>query len=101
MSRAQMPFSRRVETIGGLAAAMPVNPPPGLLPGNLFAIAVPTRWAARAARFIATLPVSQESVRDARHPLPGVKEIFQGWTWVFVLAIVLVLAWTVIRMLME
>ena len=96
MSRAQMPYFRRIETVGGLAATIPASPPPGLLPGSFFAIAVPGEWVARARRFIATLPVSQE-VRDI-HQMPGVKDMFKGWTWVFVLAIILTLIIGVIRM---
>jgi len=98
MSRAQIPFFRRMETVGGFSAAMPVNPPPGLLPGNLWAIAVPGSWAARAARFVAKLPVSQETEARGKFRAPGVKGFFRGWTWIFVLAILLALLWTVIRM---
>ena len=96
MSRAQMPHSRRVETSGGLSVAMSVNPGPGMLPGNFFAIAVPGRWAIQAARFVAKLPVSQE-IRST-HQMPRVREMFQGRTWIFVLAILLVLILGVIRM---
>ncbi len=98
MSRAQVPFFRRVETIGGLSAAMPLNPAPGLLPGNRWAIAVPGSWAKRAVQFIAKLPVSQEPEPPSEFRAPGVKEFFQGWTWLFVFGIVLALLWTIIRM---
>ena len=98
MSRAQMPCVRRVETLGGLSTAMPLNPPPGLLPGNLWAIAVPRSWAERAVHFIAELPVSQEPEPSGEFRAPGVKEFFHGWTWLFVFGIVLALLWTVIRM---
>jgi hypothetical protein len=93
---ARIPFVRRVETLGGLSTAMPVNPPPGLLPGNSWSIAVPGKRARRAARFIARLPVAQEL--PATHRMPGVRDLFQGWTWIFVLAILFALAWTLIRM---
>lgn len=96
MSRARMPHSRRVETSGGLSVAMSANPGPGLLPGNFFAIAVPGRGAAQAARFVAKLPVSQEV--SSTHRMPGAREMFQGRTWIFVLAILLVLILGVIRM---
>jgi len=96
MSRAQIPHFRRVETIGGLSAAMPAAPPPGLLPGDFYAIVVPTRWATRASRFIAALPVPQE-IRST-HRTPGVREMFQGRTWIFVLAVLLTLLLGLIRM---
>ena len=96
MGRAGMPIFRRVETIGGLSSAMPVDPPPGLLPGGFFAIAVPRSWATRAAHFIARLPVSQETEPRGAHP--GAREFFQGWTWLFVVAILCALLWTIIRM---
>ncbi len=96
MGGAKMPFVRRLETIGGFSTAMPVNPPPGLLPGSLWAIAVPQSWAGRAEAFIAQLPVSQ-GIRSTRQ-MPGVREMFRGWTWIFVLAILLVLVLGVIRM---
>lgn len=99
MGRAQIPFLRRVETLGGLSVAMPVNPEPGLLPGNFWVIVVPGRWSRRARKLIARLPVSQEN-RDT-HRMPGVPEMFQGWTWVFVLAIVVALVVTLLRMYME
>ena len=99
MSRAKIPYFRRVETTGGWSVAMPANPPPGLFPGNLWAIAVPGSWAARAKRFVSGLPVSQE-LRTS-HRMPGVKEMFQGWTWFFVLAILLALGWTIVRMFTE
>ncbi len=98
LKRARIPYFRRVETIGGLSAIVPVNPAPGQMPGSLFAVAVPGQWVDRAERFIATLPVSQE-VR-ASHQMPGVKEMFKGWTWIFVAAILLALIWGVIRMYM-
>src|SRR5262245_12961470 len=60
LKSAQIPFFRRIETLGGLSTAMPVSPPPGLLPGNFWAIAVPGTWVNRAVRFVAKLPVSQE-----------------------------------------
>jgi hypothetical protein len=63
MSRAGMPYFRRVESVGGLSAAMSTNPAPGLLPGSFYAIAVPGSWATRATRFIATLPVPRGDVR--------------------------------------
>ncbi len=85
MSRAQMPHFRRVETSGGLSVAMSANPGPGLLPGNFFAVAVPGRWAAQAARFVAKLPASQEV--PSTHQMPRVREMFDGWTWIFVLGI--------------
>src|SRR5262245_21293310 len=97
MGRARIPFSRRVETLGGLSAAMPASPPPGLLPGNFWAIAVPGSCADRAVRSVATLPVSREF--PASHEMPGVKEIFRGGTWIFVLAIILALAWALFRIL--
>ena len=96
MSRAQMPHSWRVETSGGWSVAMSVNPGPGLLPGNFFAIVVPGRWATQAARFVAKLPVSQEI--QSTHQMPRAREMFQGWTWIFVLVILLVLILGVIRM---
>jgi hypothetical protein len=96
MSRARMPHSRRVETTGGWSVAMPVNPSPGLLPGNFFAIAVPGSWAVQAVRFVSRLPVSQEI--PSTHQMPGAREVFRGWTWIFVLAILLVLIVGVIRM---
>jgi len=96
MSRAQIPHSRRVETSGGLSVAMSVNPGPGMLPGSLFAIAVPSSRARQATHFVAKLPVSQE-IRST-HQMPSVKEMFRGWTWVFVLAILLVLILGVVRM---
>jgi hypothetical protein len=98
MDRAQMPHFRRVATIGGLSAAMPANPGPGLLPGSFFAIAVPGSWATRAERFVEKLPVSPEP--PSSHRMPGWRDMFQGWTWVFVLAILLVLILGVIRMFM-
>jgi len=96
MDRAKMPHIRRVETSGGWSVAMPANPSPGLLPGNFFAVAVPRRLADQASRFIAKLPVSQEV--PATHRMPGIREMFRGWTWIFVLAILLVLVLGVIRM---
>ena len=74
LSRAEIPYFRRVETSGGLSTALAASPPPGLLPGNRFAIAVPGRWAMRARRFIVKLPVSQEL--PATHQMPGIKEMF-------------------------
>ena len=101
MTRAGVPFFRRMESIGGLSFAMPVPPPMGA-PGALWAIAVPGSWVDRAAHFIAKLPVSQEIEPGKRgfRP-PGVKEFFRGWAWLFVVAIVLVLVWTIFRMYME
>jgi hypothetical protein len=96
MGRAKMPFFRRLETIGGFSRAMPVNPSPGLLPGSLWAIAVPRSWVRRAEGFIAQLPVSQE-IRST-HRMPRAREMFRGWTWIFVLAILLALVLGVIRM---
>ena len=96
LERAHIPFFRRVETLGGLSTAMPVNPPPGLLPGNLWSIAVPGKWVRRAVRFIAKLPVTQQL--PGTHRMPGVRDAFQGWTWLFVLGILLALAWTSFRM---
>ena len=96
MGRAKMPFFRRLEQLGGISSAMPVSPPPGLLPGSFWAIAVPRSWASRATHFIAQLPVSQE-IRST-HQMPGLREMFQGRTWIFVLAILLVLVLGVIRM---
>ena len=96
MSRAQMPHFRRIATIGGLSAAMPANPAPGLLPGSFFAIAVPGSWAERAERFVAKLPVSQGI--PSTHRMPAIRDMFQGWTWIFVLAMLLVLILGVIRM---
>jgi hypothetical protein len=96
MERARIPFIRRLETLGGLSAAMPVNPPPGLLPGNLWAFAVPGSWAKRADRFIAELPIAREI--PATREMPGAKDMFKGWTWMFVLAIIVALLWTLIRM---
>jgi hypothetical protein len=75
---------------------MPVSPPPGLLPGNFWAIAVPGKWVRRAVRFISKLPVTQQL--PATHRMPGVRDLFQGWTWLFVLAILLAMAWTIFRM---
>ena len=98
LSRARIPYFRRLETIGGLSTIVPVNPPPGLMPGSFFAIAVPGQWVGRAERFIGSLPVSQEI--GASHEMPGVKEMFKGWTWIFVAAILLALIWGVIRMYM-
>lgn len=95
MSHAQMPYFRRIATIGGLSAAMPANPAPGLLPGSFFAIAVPGSWATRAERFIAKLPVSRI---PSNHRMPGLRDLFQGWTWIFVIAMLLVLIFGVIRM---
>ena len=99
LGRAQIPFIRRVEILGGLSAAMPANPPPGLLPGNFWAIAVPGKWSRRALRFISRLPISQTI--PGSHQMPGVKAMFQGWTWLFVLAIIVALVWTLIRMYMD
>ena len=96
MKRAQIPFFRRVETLGGLSAAMPVNPPPGLLPGSFWAIAVPGSWAKRADRFIAGLPVAREI--PATHQMPGAKLMFKGWTWMFALVIIVALLWALVRM---
>ena len=47
----------------------------------------------RARRFIVKLPVSQEI--PATHQMPGIKEMFQGGTWIFVLAIIAALVWTI------
>jgi hypothetical protein len=33
--------------------------------------------------------------------MPGIKEMFQGRTWLFVLAIIVALVWTIIRMYTE
>jgi hypothetical protein len=96
LERAHIPFFRRVESLGGLSTAMPVSPPPGLLPGSFWLVAVPGRFAHRASRFIAKLPVTQRL--PATHRMPGVRDVFQGWTWLFVLAILLALAWTIFRM---
>ncbi|HEY4230782.1 MAG TPA: hypothetical protein VGO79_11450 [Thermoanaerobaculia bacterium] len=96
LERAHIPFFRRVETLGGLSFAMPVNPPPGMLPGNFWSIAVPGKWVRRTARFIAKLPVTQQL--PATHLMPGVRDVFRGWTWLFVLAILLAMAWTIFRM---
>ena len=96
LERAHIPLFRRVETLGGLSTAMPVSPPPGLLPGSFWAIAVPGKWARRAVRFIGKLPVTQQL--PATHRMPGVRDLFQGWTWLFVLAILLAVAWTIFRM---
>jgi hypothetical protein len=96
MDRAQIPHFRRIAAMGGWSVAMPANPAPGLLPGGFFAIAVPRGWAARSERFVATLPVSQEP--PASHRMPGVGDMFKGWTWLFVLGILLVLILGVIRM---
>jgi hypothetical protein len=96
LERAHIPFFRRIESLGGLSAAMPVSPPPGLLPGNFWVVAVPGRFARQASRFIAKLPVTQQL--PATHRMPGVRDLFQGWTWLFVLAILLALGWTIFRM---
>jgi len=96
MERAKIPYFRRLETVGGLSAAMPANPPAGLLPGGFWAIVVPGSWATRAARFISGLPVSQQV--PASHAMPGAKDMFEGWTWILVLAIIVALLWTIIRM---
>lgn len=96
LERSHIPFFRRVESLGGLSTAMPVSPPPGLLPGSFWVVAVPGRFARRAARFIARLPVTQRLPATGR--MPGMREMFQGWTWLFVLAILLALAWTIFRM---
>jgi hypothetical protein len=99
LERAHIPFFRRVETLGGFSTAMPVSPPPGLLPGSFWVVAVPGRLAHRAARFIAKLPVTQQL--PATHRMPGVRDLFEGWTWLFVLAILLALAWTIYRLWMS
>jgi hypothetical protein len=96
MRRAQIPHVRRMEMIGGWSVAMPANPGPGMLPGNFFAIAVPRHLVKQATHFVARLPVSREV--PSSHRMPGVREMFQGWTWIFVLAILLVLILGVIRM---
>ncbi len=96
MDRAQIPHFRRIAAMGGWSVAMPANPAPGLLPGSFFAIAVPGKWVARAESFVASLPVSREP--QASHRMPGIREMFRGWTWIFVLAILLVLILGVIRM---
>ena len=96
MSRAQIPYFRRAVTVDGQSIAMSPAPPPGLLPGNSFAVAVPGRWADRARRLVAGLPVSQE-IRSS-HRMPRRREMFQGWTWIFVVAILLLLILGVIRM---
>ena len=96
LERVHIPLFRRIETLGGLSTAMPVSPPPGLLPGSFWIVAVPGKFARRAARFISRLPVTQQL--PATHRMPGVRDVFQGWTWLFVLAILLALAWTIFRM---
>ena len=96
MERARIPYFRRIETLGGLSVAMSANPPPGLMPGDFWAIAVPGTWAKRAARFIARSPVSREFPET--HRMPGIEAVFEGWTWLFVLAILGALIWTIIRM---
>jgi hypothetical protein len=101
MSRAGIPYFRRMETIGGLTSAMPVMPAGG--PGTLWTIVVPWTWADRAEHFIAKLPVPQGAephVWSSAAPPQKKKRPFY-WAWVFVIGAVLLLVWSMIRALAE
>lgn len=97
MSRAGIPYFRRMESIGGLSFAMPVMPAGG--PGTLWAIVVPEIWADRAKHLISKLPIPQGAephVWSAAAP-PQKKAPSIYWAWVFVVSAVLLLVWSMIR----
>ena len=100
MSRAGIPYFRRMESIGGLSFAAPVMPAGG--PGTLWAIVVPESWADRARHFIATLPVPQGVEPHVwTSAAPSQRKPSFSWAWVFVIGAVLLLLWSMIRALAE
>jgi hypothetical protein len=101
LSRADIPYFRRMESIGGLTFAMPVMPAGG--PGTLWTIVVPETCAERAKHFISKLPVPQGAephVWSAAAP-PQEKKPYFYWAWVFVIGAALLVVWSMIRAFLE
>jgi LPXTG-motif cell wall-anchored protein len=100
LSRAGIPYFRRMESIGGLSFAVPVMPAGG--PGTLWAIVVPESWAERARHFIARLPVPQGAQPHVwSSPAPPPKTGSFSWGWLLVIGALLLLLWSMIRAFTE